>query len=149
MSAAVANDTMRKFGYPGTQIAGTEHWSLQLRPEQVTLGSLVLICREPVTAFGDVSAEGFAEFGLFIAGIEALLRDFVNFGRINYLMLMMVDRDVHFHVIPRYEGQRDWNGLSLSDAGWPGAPRLDQAVALDAAQAGALADLLRRRWPGL
>ena len=31
-----------------------------------------------------------------------MLRGFVAYERINYLMLMMVDPDVHFHVIPRY-----------------------------------------------
>lgn len=147
MNETAANSTMLKFGHPDTVIAETEHWSVQLRPQQVTLGSLVLVCREPVTAFGEVSAEGFADLKPLTARIEALLSGFVEFQRINYLMLMMVDRDVHFHVIPRYEGVCAWEGLSFPDAGWPGTPRLDQAVSLDAAQMARLAGVLRHRWP--
>ena len=48
--------------------------------------------------------------------------------RINYLMLMMVDPHVHFHVIPRYSGSREWGGLEFADQGWPGPPDLKSAV---------------------
>ena len=48
-------------------------------------------------------------------------------------MLMMVDPNVHFHVIPRYEGTRAWAGLDFPDAGWPGPPRRDAATVLDPA----------------
>lgn len=146
MSQNAANSTMLKFGHPDTVIAETEHWTVQLRPQQVTLGSLVLICREPVAAFGEVSADGFAGLKPVIGRIETLLRDLVGFQKINYLMLMMVDNDVHFHVIPRYEGARELHGLSVTDAGWPGPPRLDQAVTPDKAATAKLVETLRQRW---
>lgn len=146
MNKATANPTMQKFGHPGTLIAETGHWAVQLRPEQVTLGALVLICREPVTGFGDVSPEGFAELKPVIARIERMLRAMVDYRKINYLMLMMVDKDVHFHVIPRYDGPREHGGHSFPDAGWPGPPRLDQAVTPDPAMTAALVDALRRQW---
>ena len=64
-------------------------------------------------------------------------------------MLMMVDPDVHFHVIPRYEGARDWDGLSFRDAGWPALPALAEAVALDEAHGRAPGALLRGGRDGL
>jgi len=60
--------------------------------------------------------------------------DFVAYERINYLMLMMVDPNVHFHVIPRYSEPRHWEGLEFPDAGWPGPPQLSSAVALTSRQ---------------
>ena len=60
--------------------------------------------------------------------IEAALADFCSYERINYLMLMMVDPHVHFHVIPRYSEARQWDGIAFPDAGWPGPPQLDTAV---------------------
>ncbi|MDA9865272.1 HIT family protein [bacterium] len=137
---------MTKFGHPDTVIGETEHWTVQLRPEQVTLGSLVLISREPVSAFGDVSAQGFAGLQPVIAKIEDILRQMVDYQKINYLMLMMVDNDVHFHVIPRYDGSRKFHGMTVSDAGWPGPPQLGEAVTPDADTAAKLVDELRRRW---
>jgi diadenosine tetraphosphate (Ap4A) HIT family hydrolase len=141
--------TLNKFGYPDTLVGESAYWSVLVRPEQPTLGSLVLICREPVTAFGEVSPAAFADMGAMVARIEAMLRDFVHYDKINYLMLMMMDPDVHFHVIPRYEGERSRVGLTVADAGWPGPPALQQAVRPDAAGLRQLVEELRTRWVGL
>ncbi|MDL2337108.1 MAG: HIT family protein [Pseudomonadota bacterium] len=142
----MANATETKFGDPATRLAQTEYWTVLLRPRQPTLGSLALICREPVTAFADVSAQGYSELRDVVRCIEATLRDVVAYERINYLMLMMVDPDVHFHVIPRYDGTRPFGGTEFRDAGWPGPPALDAAVSLDSAASDALLAQLREAW---
>ncbi|MGJ7581210.1 HIT family protein [Variovorax sp. RHLX14] len=145
----MANATETKFGDPAMRLARTDCWTLLLRPKQPTLGAMVLVCREPVQAFGDVSAKAFAELRELIAGIETALRGFVAYERINYLMLMMVDPDVHFHVIPRYEGSRPFHGVGFADAGWPGPPALDAAVALDESTRDALLIALRAALAGV
>ena len=142
----MANATEAKFGDPVTRIAQTECWTVLLRPKQPTFGSLVLVCREPVAAFADVSAKAFAELHGVIGRIEATLRGFVAYEKINYLMLMMVDPDVHFHVIPRYSGSRNFGALSFPDGGWPGQPVLEPSVALDAATIDSLVARLRDAW---
>jgi len=118
------NSTMKKFGAPGTLIRDYDHWSVLLRPGQITLGSLVLICREPATAFSMISVAAFAELQTITGHIEGVLRQSFNYDRINYLMLMMVDPDVHFHVIPRYAAPRAFSGQTFIDHGWPGPPDL-------------------------
>jgi diadenosine tetraphosphate (Ap4A) HIT family hydrolase len=136
------NPTIEKFGYPHTLIKEHEHWLVLLRPAQVTLGSLVLAAKSDATAFGQLPANAFAELSEVIAGIEKALKAFTHYERINYLMLMMVDPHVHFHVFPRYSEPRKWNGLELCDSGWPAPPRLDTAVALDTELTAALASEL-------
>lgn len=125
------NATIEKFGYPTTLIAQFDHWLVLLRPAQPTLGSLVLAARSDATAFGDLPAAAHAELKTVTATIEAALAKAVDYGKINYLMLMMVDPHVHFHVIPRYEGSRSAAGLTIRDAGWPGQPDLGSAIKLD------------------
>ena len=125
------NATMKKFGFPATLIAEYEHWVILLRPSQPTLGSLVLAAKSEATAYSDLLPAAFAEQAEIIAAIERGLCAFCAFERINYLMLMMVDPHVHFHVIPRYDGSRRWNEQAFADAGWPEPPRLDSAVALN------------------
>jgi len=142
----MTNATMRKFGWPGTRIGELAHWAVMLRPQQCTLGALVLACKQPVTAFGDVDAAGHAELGVAVRAVEAMLKAAVGYEKINYLMLMMVDPDVHFHVLPRYAGSHSHGGLSVPDAGWPAAPRLDAFVTPGAAEAEALAAHLRAHW---
>lgn len=121
--------TLIKFGYPNTLIHQGEHWALLVRPAQVTLGSLVLCSLSEATAYGELPAAAFAEQGRMVALAEGLLSRFVNYERINYLMLMMVDPHVHFHVLPRYSGERAFEGATFSDSGWPGPPDLSAAQA--------------------
>ena len=136
------NRTMEKFGFPATLVREFEHWVVLLRPAQVTLGSLVLAAKSDATAYSALPASAFAEQAEIVTEIEAALRQFTAYERINYLMLMMVDPNVHFHVIPRYSEARRWNGMEFPDAGWPGPPRVDVAVKLDAEMLGALDDHL-------
>ena len=143
----MANATIEKFGYPATLIRDYRHWVVLLRPAQPTLASLVLAAKSDATAFGALPPEAYAELAAITSEIEAALGSAVAFQKINYLMLMMVDPHVHFHVIPRYEGERERAGISVTDAGWPGPPALGQAVALTADQIGGLAGWLKGLWP--
>jgi diadenosine tetraphosphate (Ap4A) HIT family hydrolase len=142
------NATIEKFGYPATLIAEFEHWVVLLRPAQPTLGSLVLAAKSDATAFGDLPTEAHAELKTVTATIEAALTSAVAYSKINYLMLMMVDPHVHFHVIPRYEGKRSAAGVTVADAGWPGQPELSQAVKLDS-EVDSLRDWLKGHFDGL
>ncbi len=133
------NPTIEAFGWPDSLVREYDHWVVLVRPGQVTLGSLVLAAKSDATAYGALSPEAFAEQGEIVAAIERALRAFVRYEKINYLMLMMVDPNPHFHVLPRYSETRHWGGLEFPDAGWPKAPQLGSAVALSSEQLRAMA----------
>lgn len=135
--------TAEKFGWPATLVTEFEHWAVLARPAQPTLGSLVLVAKSDVTAFGDLPAEAHAELKVATSAIEAALARAVSYAKINYLMLMMVDPQVHFHVIPRYEGTREWGSREFVDVGWPKVPDLGHAVALEGAELAALTQWLK------
>ncbi len=141
------NQTIARFGYPATLVAEYEHWLVLLRPEQPTLGSLVLAAKSEATAFSELPAGAFAELHAAIGDIEARLAGAVAYTKINYLMLMMIDPNVHFHVIPRYEGARSAHGVSVTDVGWPKGPALNEATTLAPDQIEALTGWLRELWP--
>jgi diadenosine tetraphosphate (Ap4A) HIT family hydrolase len=143
----MTNATAVSFGFPETQVAETAFWRVLVRPKQPTFGALVLICKDVATAFSDISPQAFADLQVAVRGVEQMLRGVVDYQKINYLMLMMVDPDVHFHVIPRYEGERVHDGVSFPDAGWPGPPALGAAVDLGKEGAARLAARLRAAWP--
>jgi len=143
MTSGTVNQTMRKFGYPASTLVETPRWAVLLRPQQVTLGALVLACREPVKALGQVSAAAFGEMQGLVARIERGLQVAFAYDKINYLALMMVDPDVHFHVIPRYAATKKWEGIEFADAGWPAAPNLGKFPELDQAALATLAARLR------
>lgn len=140
------NETIEKFGYPATLVAEFAHWLVLLRPAQPTLGSLVLAAKSDATAFGELPAEAHAELKAATGAIEQALRGFTDYAKLNYLMLMMVDPHVHFHVLPRYAGTRIWNGVEFLDGGWPGVPQLSGARALGDDQIAAMVEQLRSSW---
>jgi diadenosine tetraphosphate (Ap4A) HIT family hydrolase len=98
-----------------------------LRAQQVTLGSLVLVCKEEATSFPDISAAAFAELKHVTSVMEGMLAAAFAFDKVNYLMLRMVDPHVHFHVLPRYASARTFEGMTFEDPAWPKPPDLQRA----------------------
>jgi len=137
------NTTIKKFGYPATLIRDYHHWVLLVRPAQATAGSLILAAKSNATAYGDLPPAAFIEQGVIVAELEKKLRETIKMDKINYLMLMMVDPHVHFHIFPRYDGERSIAGLTLTDRGWPGPPDLKSAVELDSIAIGQVVETLR------
>lgn len=99
-------------------------WTWSVRPVQCTLGAGVLSLNRPCEAWGDVTAEENAGLSEVVRAIESRLAAAYGYEKINYLMLMMVDPHVHFHVIPRYSAARTMHGLEWQDRGWPKPPDL-------------------------
>lgn len=113
------NQTIEKFGYPENLIKEYEHWVALLRPEQVTVGSLVLAAKGDATRLGDLPREAWAEFAAVSEEMEHLLTRTFGAEKFNYLALMMVDPNPHFHFIPRYSKPVEVNGNQYVDADWP------------------------------
>jgi diadenosine tetraphosphate (Ap4A) HIT family hydrolase len=143
----VANETIEKFGYPGTLLAEYEHWTVLLRGLQNTLGCMVLACKEDAESMAEVSSAAFAELPTVTAAMEGALRAAFSHDKINYLLLMMVDRHVHFHVLPRYAEARSFEGVEFPDPGWPRAPALGEAPEVTPELLEALRLHLKDHWP--
>lgn len=141
------NATIEKFGYPDNVLFEGDYWVVLLRPQQITAGSLVLACKEDATSFSQVSPAAWSELPQATAGIEQMLTDSFQYEKINYLALMMVDREVHFHVLPRYSSPRQAAGVTFSDDNWPTPPDVTQSTPMTEEQFDELRGLLRRSWP--
>ena len=140
------NQTIVKFGFPETLLREFRHWVVLLRPEQVTLGSLVLAAKSEATSLGETGAEALSELAQVCAELEATLKQCFGYDRINYLLLMMVDRQVHFHVLPRYAQSREFMGETFVDHQWPNPPLLTDPITMTAEHREALGALLREGW---
>ena len=125
------NATLKTFGYPQSLIVESDHWAVVLRPVQVTLGSLVLISKSDATRFPELSAEDLKDLGRISGAMESALRQAFGHDKINYLMLMMVDPHVHYHVLPRYGRPVSFQGQDFEDHSWPGPPDLGRHLAVD------------------
>ncbi|MET4806865.1 HIT family protein [Limibacillus sp. MBR-115] len=141
------NPTIEKFGYPDSLVADYANWVVLLRPAQATLGALVLAHKSKAQAFSDINKESFMELARAVSDIETALRAFRPYQKINYLMLMMVDREVHFHVLPRYDSPQQFGGTTFADSGWPAVPNLGSAPDIEPHTRQALLTALKDCWP--
>jgi diadenosine tetraphosphate (Ap4A) HIT family hydrolase len=122
--------TLHKFGYPGTLVKELQHWCIVMRPAQATLGAVVLIAKSDTTSVAQLPTPAYTELQQATQLIERGLRHFRPFDKINYLAFMMVDPQVHFHVLPRYAQPQMFDGTSFADPGWPALPDMKFATPL-------------------
>lgn len=113
------NQTITTFGYPGTLIKEFNHWVVLLRPEQITLGTLVIAAKSEATNLGSLTDQEWSEFASVSSFAENLLRSVFGASKFNYLALMMRDPNVHFHLVPRYEQPVNVGGTQFVDPDWP------------------------------
>lgn len=121
-------DFSNKFKIEENTIYKSKYWTWSLRPEQVTLGSSILSLNRKCRNFSELDKEEFADLESIVKLIEKTLKSTFSYDKINYLMLMMVDDHVHFHVLPRYEEIRDLYGLKWIDQDWPRPSRLESFI---------------------
>lgn len=139
--------TLNKFGYPRRLIFESPHWALLLRPVQVTLGSLVLISTSEATAVSHLSREAFEDLQTVSKALETALGGAFGYDKLNYLALMMVDPQVHFHILPRYSRRVSFAGMNFEDPAWPGPPDLSLTQEIDGAMADKVTAEIRRHLP--
>ena len=127
----IDSNILKKFRYPELSVKEYNNWVILCRFNHMTLGSLVLFCKDDVNEFSKISKESFAELPQVIIEIETKTKELFQNDKINYLMLMMVDPVVHFHVLPRYSSDREFEGFTFKDFSWPKKPNLDLMNKID------------------
>lgn len=113
-----------KFKIDIYSIYESEHWVWSLRPHQPTLGSGVLSLKRPAESMAAVTHDEYKNLHDIISVIENSLFDLFSYSKMNYLVLMMFDGFVHFHVIPRYESPVHFSDKEWHDKTWPAIPPL-------------------------
>lgn len=113
-----------KFNIDELKIFETKYWIWSLRPSQPTLGAGILSLKRKAQRFSELNKEEFCDLEVIIKSIENTLSTLFNYDKINYLMLMMVDKQVHYHVIPRYKDPVTLLDNKWIDKSWPGLPNL-------------------------
>lgn len=113
-----------KFRVDELKVFENDNWIWSVRPLQCTLGAGILCTKQYTEWFSDVSTDGGADLVRIARIIERTLQRAFGYEKINYLMLMMIDRNVHYHVLPRYSREITFAGVSWVDQGWPALPVL-------------------------
>lgn len=122
--SGIMDEFKSKFKTEELLIYETDHWIWSLRLVQATLGAGVLSLKRECPVLIELNQNEFSDLDNIIKVIEKALKETFDYDIMNYIMLMMIDKQVHYHVIPRYERTIDFCGLTWKDSGWPGMPNL-------------------------
>lgn len=125
------NKTILKFKYPGSCIKEYKFWVVMIRPKQITLGSLILAYKNDIENLSEIELQGYEELKIVISDIEKCLKKLFNYDVLNYLTLMMIDKNVHTHVIPRYRKPILFMSREFHDKDWPLPPNLSSSIKLN------------------
>lgn len=119
MSQCFFEEFKKKFELEDFLIKDFDNWLISLRPQQPTLGSLVITLNRPSEALSDLSTSETSELSDVYKYLEKLYKNTFAPDKINYLALMMIDNQVHFHVIPRYKSLVIFKNQVFEDLKWP------------------------------
>lgn len=114
-----------KFQTKEQLILKTDFWTWSLRPIQCTLGAGVISLNTYTEKLSDIDEKGGKDLVKLIQVIEPTLKRAFDYSKINYLMLMMIDPHLHYHVIPRYSKEIMFEKIKCQDIGWPRLPVLE------------------------
>lgn len=114
-----------KFQVDDLLIIQTEYWRWSVRPVQCTAGAGILSLRRPAETMSELTEAEGADLIKITKIIESTLKKAFQAEKMNYIMLMMVDLHIHYHVVPRYSTDIEFANRNFKDIGWPKPPVLD------------------------
>lgn len=134
-----------KFAIEELKIIECKSWTWSLRPEQPTIASTIISHNQNKETFASLSTEEIKDYAIFIKKIDKSLRELLNPDKINYLTLMMIDDNLHTHIIPRYKNKKLFNKNYFDDSEWPKPPNLSgKHIILDTKQKNDLISQLKK-----
>lgn len=132
-----------KFRVDDLLVFRSNHWSWSVRPVHSTLGSGVLSLNRYCERMSDMTLDEAADLARICKVIESTLDGFQSPDKMNYVMLMMVDLHLHFHVLPRYSRTINFAERQWTDTGWPAPPNMADNPDVDATTLIAIRDALK------
>lgn len=100
-----------------------KYWDAMLHHNQCYLGRSVVWCkRNNVEDFLDMNPEELKEFWEISKKLRDAIKKAFNSDLINYASFSNVTKHLHFHIIPRYNKKRIFEGFEFTDENFGNSP---------------------------
>jgi diadenosine tetraphosphate (Ap4A) HIT family hydrolase len=101
------------------KIKDYKYWGVYLHENQEYLGRCVIYCkRENALDLAEATKEEQDELFVILKSLKDALERCFQSDWMNYAFLGNVLRHLHGHVIPRYSGDREFEGIMFKDERW-------------------------------
>ena len=106
--------------YEQLKIKSYKHWDLYLHENQCYLGRVFVLLKNEagVEDFMAIEGEARDEFFQIGADIKAALKTLFQPDKMNYAALSNTSPAIHLHIVPRYQGVREFGGVVFKDTRW-------------------------------
>ena len=101
--------------YSQLKVASYRHFDVYLHENQRYLGRVFILLKEGCGDFLDLNPEQREEFFLIGNKVKAALTSLFQPKLFNYAALSNTSPQMHVHVIPRYQGPREFGGILFLD----------------------------------
>ena len=101
-------ELVAKFGYP---LCKMDSGFLYLFKEQSHPGRVILAHNKHVSELIDLTDEGRNQFFADIAKVSRAIHKVFNPNKVNYGAYGDTGCHLHFHLVPKYEGEYEWGGV--------------------------------------
>ncbi len=119
--AFTLTDFHLKFQVPQLTLFRSSVWSISVRPEQLTLGALIISPTVEAYTFNQLDELSSNDSLLrMFSYSELTLKSVFNAELLNIYCLMLQDPIIHFHVFPRYSSTIFRYDIEWTDIFWPG-----------------------------
>ncbi len=97
-------------------ILPNDHWTLVLNDNQATLGRVFFALNRHETDIAALSDTEVLSLWAFVREAKSALTALFAPEHFNFMFLMNLTPHVHFHIFPRYAGEREFAGQAFTDS---------------------------------
>ncbi|MFH1584506.1 MAG: HIT family protein [Patescibacteria group bacterium] len=104
------------------QIGEFQYWKAALNPDQRYLGRFLLMLKRHTEDLLDTTPQEREEFFDILERMKSALKQLFFPDKFNYFSFGNEIPHLHFHIIPRYAGPREFQGVIFQDQRWGKGP---------------------------
>jgi diadenosine tetraphosphate (Ap4A) HIT family hydrolase len=123
---------LEKFNERENLVKEYKYWKLLLKESPNKLGRMVAVLKREAFPLRNILPEEMEEYALVAKDAESSLEKAFGSYLSQHLHLAFVDKQIHFHIIPRYKDTVDFAGVLWEDDQHPD-PRHQEKVDVDRA----------------
>lgn len=106
---------LEKFNEKQNLVKEYNYWKLLIKEEPNKLGRLVAILKREAFSLQNVTSEEMAEYSTIVKEVEPALEKAFGAYLVQHLHLAFVDKQIHFHIIPRYKETVEFADINWTD----------------------------------
>lgn len=106
---------LEKFNEKDNLIKEYTYWKLLLKEKPNKIGRMVAILKREAFPLKNILPEEMAEYAVVANDVETVLEKAFGAYLVQHMHLAFIDKQIHFHLLPRYKEEVSFEGITWVD----------------------------------